>query len=53
MKLAITELQAGNNQAKGTYINKAQDIINELNAVLNVEAGGEIAKNLRSLYFFI
>jgi len=53
MNLAIKELQAGNYQAKGQYINKAQDIINELNAVLDMKAGGEIATNLRKLYFFM
>lgn len=53
MKLAIKELQANNLQAKGQYINKAQDIINELNAVLDMNAGGEIAANLRKLYCFM
>jgi flagellar protein FliS len=53
MKLAIRELEAGNDAAKGQYINRAQDIINELNAVLDVEAGGEVAFNLRRLYVFM
>jgi flagellar protein FliS len=53
MKLAIQELEAGNYQAKGQYIIKAQDIINELNAVLDMNAGGEIAENLRKLYVFM
>jgi flagellar protein FliS len=53
MKLAIKELEAGNFQAKGQYINKAIDIIAELNAVLDMEAGGEIAVNLRKLYCFM
>ena len=53
MKLAIKELEAGNFEAKGKYIARAQDIINELNAVLNTDAGGEIAANLRSLYLFM
>ena len=53
MNLAIKELQAGNLQTKGQYINKAQDIINELNAVLDMKAGGEIASNLRKLYCFM
>lgn len=53
MKLAIKELEAGNQQAKGQYINKARDIINELNAVLDLNAGGEIAVNLRKLYCFM
>ncbi len=53
MKLAIKELEAGNHEAKGRYIGKAQDIINELNAVLDTDAGGEIASNLRGLYLFM
>ena len=53
MKLAIKELELGNYEAKGRYINKAKDIINELNAVLNMEAGGEVATNLRKLYHFM
>jgi len=53
MKLAIKELEVGNYEAKGRYINKAQDIITELNSVLNLEAGGEIATNLRKLYCFM
>ena len=53
MKLAIKELEAGNHAAKGQYLNRAQDIVNELNAVLDIEAGGEIARNLRRLYVFV
>lgn len=50
LKLAIKELEAENCAAKGRYINRAQDVINELNAVLDTDAGGEIAGNLRRLY---
>ena len=53
MKLAIKELEAKNYEMKGRHINRAQDIIYELNAVLDMEMGGEIASNLRSLYCFI
>jgi flagellar secretion chaperone FliS len=53
MRLAIEELNAGNYEAKGRYITKAQDIINELNTVLDTERGGQIASNLRSLYAFM
>jgi len=53
LKQAITEMQAENHEAKSKYINKAEDIINELNTVLDMEAGGEIATNLRSLYTFM
>jgi len=53
MRLAIQELEAQNDEAKGRYINRAQDIINELNTVLDMEAGGEVAANLRKLYVFM
>jgi flagellar protein FliS len=53
MNLAIKEMEAGNYGAKGQYIAKAQDIINELNAVLDMNTGGEIATNLRQLYCFM
>ncbi len=53
LRLAIKEIEARNPEAKGEYIAKAQDIINELNAVLDMEAGGEIAMNLRKLYCFM
>jgi flagellar secretion chaperone FliS len=53
MKLAIREIEAGNWDAKGQYLGRAQDIIHELDAVLDIEAGGEIARNLRRLYLFM
>ena len=53
LKLAIKELEAGNYQAKGQYISKARDIINELNVVLDMDGGSEIASNLRKLYNFM
>jgi flagellar protein FliS len=53
MKLAIKEIEAKNYEAKGRYINRALDIINELNAVLDTDSGGEIAANLRKLYIFM
>ncbi len=53
MKLAIREIEANDYEAKGRYINKAKDIINELNAVLDMDAGGAVASNLRRLYLFM
>lgn len=53
LKLAIEKLQAGDFEAKGRYISRAQDIINELNAVLNTDSGGQIAGNLQRLYAFM
>ena len=52
-KHAIAEIEKKDWAKKGEYINKAIDVINELNACLDTEAGGEIAKNLRGLYVFM
>jgi flagellar protein FliS len=40
------------NQAVNNNIVRAQAVICELNGVLNMEAGGEIAVNLRRLYIY-
>lgn len=53
LKMALNEMEAGNYAEKGRYIGKAQDIINELNAVLDMDSGGEVAANLRKLYLFM
>ena len=53
MKMAIVEMEKQNYEAKGRYINRALDIISELNVVLDMDAGGEIAGNLRRLYNFM
>lgn len=53
LRLAIREIESGNLMEKGQYINRAQDIINELNSVLNMETGDEVATNLRKLYLFM
>jgi flagellar protein FliS len=53
LNLALKDLEENNYAEKGRHIAKAQDIINELNAVLDMETGGEIATNLRSLYCFM
>jgi flagellar protein FliS len=53
LRQAIREMESNDYAAKGRSIAKAQDIILELNTVLDMEAGGEIAQNLRSLYNFM
>ena len=50
---AIDYAEAGDIKNKNIYANMARDIIVEFNNALNTEAGGEIAKGLRSLYFFM
>lgn len=53
LRQAIREMEAGQFIEKGKSINRAVDIIQELNFTLNMDAGGEIAQNLRRLYAFM
>ena len=53
LKQAIIAIENEDFQTKNNLIIKAQDIILELNAVLDMEAGGEIAENLRKLYVYV
>jgi len=46
-------VQTGNIEDRVTAVGKARDGIMELLVTLNVEQGGEIAKNLHSLYTFV
>ena len=53
LRQAVNEIEAGNPEAKGICITKALNIIDELNVVLDMESGGEVAENLRKLYVFM
>jgi len=53
LKKARTSTLENNIETRCNNINRAQDIIQELNNSLKMDAGGEIARNLRSLYFFM
>jgi flagellar protein FliS len=53
LRQAIQDIRQGDLAAKGTHLARAQDIIFELNTVLDMEKGGQIAQNLRSLYTFM
>ena len=52
-KKAIEAIDQKKIAAKGEYIGKLQDIIIELNNSLDFEVGGDIAKELSSLYDYI
>jgi len=52
LKLAKAKYYAQDFEAKGKAIQNALEILNELRAALDFEKGGEIAKNLDSLYAF-
>jgi flagellar protein FliS len=49
---AIKAQEAGDIPLKASSINRALDIISELNQSLNMQEGGEIALNLRRIYKF-
>jgi len=52
-RLAINHIEDKEIEKAHNYIIKTQDIVTELNITLDIENGGEIAKNLRMLYNFI
>ncbi|MFP4106500.1 MAG: flagellar export chaperone FliS [Phycisphaerae bacterium] len=53
LKKTIEAMEAGDVEQRVLYLNKACDIILELNVSLDMEVGGEIAENLRNLYMFM
>jgi len=53
LRLALQDMEVRDYVGKGRLIGRAQDIILELNTVLDMESGGEIAQNLRALYNFM
>ena len=53
MRRAQRALEAGDRQDASYATGRAQAIVNELNVTLDMEAGGEIAANLRGLYLFV
>ncbi len=52
-KKAIEAIEQKKIAAKGEYIGKLQDIVIELNNSLDFEVGGDIARELSSLYDYI
>lgn len=49
---AKDHLAANDMAKKGIAISKALDVLNELESTLNMEKGGELARNLHGLYVF-
>ena len=52
-KKAKLAMEEGNIPEKGKWLGKAQDIVNELSNTLDFDKGGDIAKQLESLYIYI
>lgn len=50
---AVKSMKDGNIVQTNEYLKKAQDIIYELIACLNLKDGGEIAANLNKIYLYV
>ena len=53
LRLARIRMEERDVSGKGLLLGKATAVVSELAASLNVEEGGEIARNLRRLYDFV
>ena len=53
MEMARREIQAKNVKEKARHLGRAIAIVGELNSVLNLDQGGEIARSLRRLYDYM
>ena len=53
LKIAKESIEKNDIKTKIEHITKCQDIIRALDSALDYEKGGDIAKNLHSLYDFI
>lgn len=53
LKQAIAAIEAGDAAEKGRCMAKARAIVDELDTSLDLEAGGELAVDLRRLYGFM
>ncbi len=53
LRIAKRALENEDYAKKGEYINRAQDIITELDNSLDMNVGGDLAQNLRALYGFM
>lgn len=53
LKLARDAYAARDYETKGRALQKTLDIIHELNAALDIEKGGVVARNLRALYLYL
>jgi flagellar protein FliS len=52
-KKSIDAIESSNVQKKGEHIGKLQEIVIELNNSLDFEIGGDVARELSSLYDYV
>ena len=53
IRVAKKKMEQNDRAGKGLYLVKATAIVAELSSSLNMEAGGEVARNLRRLYDYV
>lgn len=53
IEMAKREIQAKNIREKARHLGRAIAIVGELNSVLDIEQGGDIARSLRRLYDYM
>ena len=53
MRRAAKAIEEGDLAEASSATGRAQAIVNELNVTLDMDAGGDIASNLRAIYLFI
>jgi flagellar protein FliS len=53
LKQAIAAAERNDTKEKARLLCKVQEIVTELQATLNFEAGGDLAKSLEGLYVFV
>jgi flagellar protein FliS len=53
LKLAATDIESGDIAQKATHVNRALDILNYLQSILDFEKGGEVATTLDRLYSLV
>ncbi|MCC7202946.1 MAG: flagellar export chaperone FliS [Nitrospirae bacterium] len=53
IRVARKRMELGDIAGKGLYIGKASSVVGELMSSLDMEAGGNISKNLSRLYDFV
>ena len=52
LKQAAKQIQSGDLEGKARSVTRAREIVHELLAALDMEAGGELSSRLASLYMF-
>ncbi len=53
LRMGREAMESGDIGTKGLCLGKATSIVGELSSALNMEAGGDISKNLKRLYDFV